>query len=114
MKLEVKQAFQAEMDAARQQLQSGDLAQAFIHLERAHVLGQRYVVPHVKVHWRMLRIGLERRSGAEVWGQAIRILLGAIGSAINAVPVGNTGGTNINLFARLPIEPELQRVLGDK
>lgn len=114
MRHQLKKAFEAEMAAAHQLLQSGSLDQAFVHLERAHVLGQRYVVPHVKTHWWMLRIGLQRRSARQVWGQAVRIVLGAIGSAINVVPVGNTGGTDINMFARLPIEPDLGKVLREK
>lgn len=44
-------------------------------------------------------------------GQVLRILLGAIGSAIGVVPVGNTGGTNISMFQRLPVSPELQAII---
>ena len=61
----------------------------------------------------MLRIGLQRRSAAEIWGQIVRILLGAVGSAVDIVPSGNTGGTNINMFKRLPIAPELQASIGN-
>jgi hypothetical protein len=59
----------------------------------------------------MLKIGLKRRSLQEVSGQAARILLGALGSAVGVVPVGNTGGTNISMFKRLPIDRDLQDLL---
>ena len=44
-------------------------------------------------------------------GQTVRILLGILGSAVGIVPVGNTGGTDISMFKRMPIEPELQNII---
>ena len=107
MKTELMTAFEAEMAAAERLIQAGRLDCAMRHLERAHVLGQNYVMPHVSSHWTMFRIALKRRSLAEGWGQAVRIVLGALGSAIGIVPKGNTGGTDISMFARLPIDHEL-------
>jgi hypothetical protein len=106
--------FHSEIMEAKRLMSSGSLDDAFMHLERAHVLGQRHVVPHVQAHWLMLRIGLSRRSFAEVLGQSIRIVLGALGSAIGVVPTGNTGGTNVSMFKRLPIDPELEKLLDEK
>jgi len=111
MKNELKVAFYAEMKVATDLYRHGMLEQAFGHLETAHVLGQRHVVPHVVTHWWMLKIGLKRRSAPEVAGQAVRILLGALGSAVGVVPVGNTGGTNISMFKRLPIDASLRRLI---
>ena len=110
----LEERFSSEIAEAQRLLKSGSLDEAFAHLESAHVLGQRYIVPHIQTHWLMLRIGLSRRSIAEVSGQAARIVLGALGSAINVVPTGNTGGTNISMFKRLPIDPELERVLDEQ
>lgn len=110
----LEKRFSSEIAQARRLLQMGNVDEAFEHLERAHVLGQRYIVPHIQSHWLMLRIGLSRRSVAEVAGQAVRIVLGALGSAINVVPTGNTGGTNISMFKRLPIDPELEKVLNER
>ena len=106
--------FHSEIMEAKRLMGSGSLEEAFTHLERAHVLGQRYVVPHVQAHWLMLKIGLSRRSITEVFGQAVRILLGALGSVIGVVPTGNTGGTNVSMFKRLPIDPELEKLLCEK
>ena len=104
-------AFAAAIAAARRCLAQGapDAAQA--HLERAHVLGQRQVRPHVLSHWLMLRVALQRRRGLAALGQAVRIVLGAAGSAVGVVPVGNTGGSDIGMFRRLPVAPELQALI---
>lgn len=105
----LKKAFDAEIAAARHLYQKGQLSRAFAHLETAHVLGQHYVMPHIQSHWLMLKIGWRRRSAGEVIGQAVRILLGALGSVVGVVPTGNTGGTNISMFKRLPIAPAIAR-----
>ena len=110
----LKRAFELEMAGAQRLYQKGRLSQAFRHLETAHVLGQRHVVPHVRSHWLMLKIGLRRRSASEVVGQALRIVLGALGSAVGVVPIGNTGGTDISMFKRLPIASDIARVLAEK
>ncbi len=111
MQMVVKTHFEAEMTLAWQHLHAGDLVQAMRHAEQAHVLGQLHVRPHVRSHWLMLRIGMKRRSAREVIGQLIRIGLGALGSAVGIVPVGNTGGTNIGMFRRLPVDARLAEIL---
>ena len=85
----------------------GNHAAAFTHLERAHVLGQERVQPHVRSHWLMLKLELGRRRPLAALGQAVRIVFAALGSAIGVVPTGNTGGTNVSMFRRMPIDPEL-------
>lgn len=111
MNLFQRSAFCAERDRARALMKSGDLDAAFVHLERAHVIGQADVVPHVTTHWLMLRVELRRCRLAALCGQALRIVLGATGSAVGIVPSGNTGGTNVSLFRRMPIERELQSII---
>jgi hypothetical protein len=115
MKEKLRRSFDAEMTAAMHCHAKGELANAIRHLERAHVLGQRHVLPHVRTHYWMLRLGCERASGAgvlvEAWGQFWRIVLGAVGSALGIVPSGNTGATNVGMFKKLPIDPELARIL---
>lgn len=106
-----RQAFQQELTRARELMRAGSYDAAFPHLERAHVLGQLYVWPHVLTHWLMLRVEVQRRAPLAVFGQAVRIVLGALGSAVGKVPVGNTGGSNVNMFAPMPIAPELQQLL---
>jgi hypothetical protein len=105
------EALEKEFTLARALMRQGEHDQAFVHLERAHVLGQRHAVPHVLSHWLMLRVALHRRDPAAVLGQAARIVLGAVGSLVGSVPTGNTGGTNISMFKRLPIEPGLLEIM---
>lgn len=111
MKTALKQAFDAEMAEATRHYHNKEFNQAFKHLEVAHVLGQRYVIPHTVSHWWMLKIAFKRRSVAEVMGQAVRIVLGILGSAVGIVPTGNTGGTNISMFKKLPIAPDLRKLV---
>jgi hypothetical protein len=110
----LRRAFEGEMSAARGFERQGLYEEAFRHLERAHVLGQRHVVPHTRSHWRMFLIGVRRRDLSATWGQAIRMVLGAVGSAVGRVPSGNTGGTNISMFRELPIDPELAALLEER
>jgi hypothetical protein len=111
MNPELRAAYNAEMTLAIDLYEAGELAKAFQHLEVAHVLGQQYVAPHVATHYWMLKIGLKRRCGREVGGQIIRMVLGALGSAVGMVPVGNTGGTNISMFKRLPVDPGIRNLI---
>jgi hypothetical protein len=103
-----KAAFDDAVAQARAALAGNELALAQTHLERAHVLGQAHVWPHVLSHWLMLRVAFQRAQWAAVLGQAVRIGLGAAGSAVGVVPTGNTGGSDIGMFRRLPVAPELQ------
>ncbi|WP_164931913.1 DUF3703 domain-containing protein [Janthinobacterium sp. 17J80-10] len=111
MDQKLKDAFEIEMAKAFWHLEQGALALAFFHAELAHILGQKYVMLHVRTHWLMLRVGLARRATRDVAGQIARIMLGAIGSAIGLVPVGNAGGSNISMFQRLPVDPTLSEII---
>jgi hypothetical protein len=111
MNLELKKAIETEMAIARKSYRDDELTTSMKHLEVAHVLGQRYAIPHIVSHWWMLKIGLKEGSMAKIAGQAIRIVLGAIGSTVGTLPVGNTGGTNISMFKRLPIDPAIRHLV---
>lgn len=104
-------AFDNEIALAKELIAEGELEASFSHLERAHVIGQAFVVPHATSHWLMLRVEFRRRRFVAVFGQIIRIVLGVLGSAVGVVPVGNTGGTDISMFKRMPVEPELQNII---
>jgi hypothetical protein len=104
-------AFESEISTAKQFIAGGELEKGFAHLERAHVIGQAFVVPHVKSHWLMLQVELRRKRPAAAFGQIVRIVLGMLGSAVGVVPVGNTGGSDVSMFKRMPIAPELQDII---
>jgi hypothetical protein len=107
----LKAAFDAEMQSARRTLANGSLSEAFSHLERAHVLGQWYVMTHATTHVYMLCIGWRRRDLREILGQLLRIPGGMLGSAIGRVPRGNTGGANVSATRPLPIPQDLRDIL---
>lgn len=107
----LREAFNSEMVRALTLIDAGDIDGGFAHLERAHVLGQAYVIPHARTHWYMLRVEMKRGRPVAVIGQAVRIVFGALGSAVGVVPTGNTGGSNVNMFRRMPIDPDLQKLI---
>jgi hypothetical protein len=110
-----RDALHDELRAARALLRERRHDAAFAHLERAHVLGQAFVRPHVTAHWLMLIVALRRGEPLAAGGQVIRILLGALGSAVGSVPTGNTGGSNVSMFRRMPIDPDVARIMrGDE
>jgi hypothetical protein len=105
-------AFDNEIARAEEFIARGELETGFAHIERAHVIGQAFVVPHARAHWLMLKVECRRRRPVAAFGQVVRIVLGAVGSAVGVVPVGNTGGSDVGMFKRMPIEPELQKIIG--
>ena len=101
---------QRELDLAVCHEARGEFSSAFVHLERAHVLGQASTVEHVRVHWAMFRWALRQRVPTEAIGQAWR-MAGALLKTWLWVPVGNTGGAGVSGFRPMPIPHELQRQL---
>ncbi len=101
----------AELDRAWQAWHSGERADSFRHLERAHVLGQPSTYQHVRVHVHMLAWGLRNRSPREVAGQLLRIVGAATKTPFGLVPSGNTGGANVSPVKPLPIAPDLARTI---
>jgi hypothetical protein len=81
----------------------GDRAQAFRHLERAHILGQASTLQHMRAHWHMFIWGLRSRALRETLGQMLRMVGAATKTIIGLVPAGNTGGTNVSPFKSLPL-----------
>ena len=107
-------ACEAAMSQARRYRAAGDEKNAFAALERAHVLGQLDFVPHLRVHWQMLRVGWSAGDRREVAGQLMRIALVPVGHLIGRLPVGNTGGANVSAFKPMVISPELERLIEER
>lgn len=84
----------------------GENDRAFNHLENAHVLGQESTYWHVKVHFLMFVWSIRNRNAKEFFGQILRIVGALTKTAIGLVPIGNTGGSNISPFKKLPLKPE--------
>lgn len=89
----------------------GDLKAAWQLLERAHVIGQAWVMPHLRSHWEMLRLGWLLRDGREIVGQILRLGLVVPGTWLGRLPLGNTGGSNVNPFRPMPLPDDLRELL---
>ncbi|UTW04155.1 DUF3703 domain-containing protein [Amphritea atlantica] len=98
---------EAELAEAKRARLVGETQKEFSHLERAHVLGQESTYWHVKVHVLMLVWAMRNRSAREVSGQIFRIFGAASKTVFGLVPQGNTGGSNVSPFKKMPIKPEL-------
>jgi hypothetical protein len=108
------EAFEAAMAEAARHRAAGDAKSAFAALERAHVLGQLDFVPHVRVHWQMLRAGWSAGDRREVAGQLMRIALVPVGHLVGRLPAGNTGGANVSAFTPMAIPPELAGLIEER
>ncbi len=106
----IRDAFEREWSLAGAARDAGDLATAFHHLERAHILGQRSTRLHVRSHIGMLGIAWRRRDAREITGQLTRIVAAALFSRL-WVPVGNTGGANVTATRPMPVPSDLQAIL---
>lgn len=107
----VKAAFAKEITDARFAEENGDLALAKRHLERAHILGQRWFPAHVKTHFHMRRLALKMSDAKEARGQLVRLIGAAPFHIAGWVPVGNTGGANVSPTLPMPIPSDLQSYL---
>jgi hypothetical protein len=106
----IRRAYESELDAAAAAIDAGNVDQAFHHLERAHILGQRHTGRHVRTHWLMLKLGASVGAWREVAGQLSRILAAAVFSRI-WVPAGNSGRANVSALKPMPIPEDLRSLV---
>ena len=106
----LKPYFNAELVKYRTEFSKGNLKGAWNHLERAHIIGQKYPYAHTYVHWKMLQFGFKIKSSKEILGQIPRLLVGGVKSFVGKIPVGNPGGANVPPLKPFPIEKELQDI----
>jgi len=107
----VRKAYRREMAAARSNWRAGDIDAAFRALERAHILGQRYFLPHLETHAWMLRVGVKRMDGREIRGQLLRLAAVVPGFLSGWVPKGNTGGADVSPLRPMEIPADVEPVL---
>lgn len=106
----IRHAYDAELQAARAATAAGQVDVAFHHLERAHILGQRWTLAHVQTHWLMLRLGAAAGDRREVIGQAKRIVAAALFSRV-WVPLGNIGRAHVSALKPMPIPADLHALM---
>lgn len=102
--------FELELEKYRQEFKNGNFTLAWNHLERAHIIGQKYPFEHSYVHWKMLQFGIHIKSAKEIFGQIPRLIFGGVKSFVGKIPVGNPGGSNVPPLKPFPINPELQEI----
>ena len=107
-------AYDAALSEAERLMAAANPAAAMAMLERAHVLGQREIGPHLRVHLLMLRAAWALRDGRELRGQLLRLALTPIGHLSGRLPLGNTGASNVSPFEPMALPPELERLLRDE
>ena len=95
--------FKKELEMYRAAFNSNNLPQAWLHLERAHILGQRYPLEHSYVHLKMMQFGFKIKNTKEILGQIPRLIFGGVKSFVGKVPVGNPGGANVPPLKPFPI-----------
>ena len=112
MNQKLYQCFKTELGQANTSINIGDFQRCWYHLERAHILGQPYPIPHSVVHWKMLCFGFKVKNYREVVGQLPRLIFGGIKSLVGTVPIGNTGGANVPALKPMDIPPDLKLIIG--
>jgi hypothetical protein len=110
MNSELKKYYRDELSAAANFEALCDYSTAFKHLERAHILSQRFTLAHAATHLRILRLGWRTRDIRETVGQITRTVAALLFSKI-WVPVGNTGRANVSALQPMPIPEDLADVL---
>ena len=103
----MKAIFEGEMTAYREARVLGEIGVAWHHLERAHIVSQPYLGPHLASHWAMLGFAFGQRDWREVVGQIVRLALAPLGALTGRIPIGNTGRSNVSAFKPMPIDDDL-------
>ena len=106
----LKPYYNVELEKYGDEYLKGNLETAWHHLERAHIIGQKYPYAHTFVHWKMLQFGFKIKSSKEIFGQIPRLIFGGVKSFVGKIPVGNPGGANVPPLKPFPIEKDLQDV----
>lgn len=103
MRRAVKEVYTRELALAGQARQRRDFDRAVSHLERAHILGQRYLFAHFYTHVLLFAVARQRGQLREMAGQIIRLIAVVPGYLSGWVPKGNTGSANVS--ALQPMTP---------
>lgn len=102
--------FQQELERYRTALVLRQSKVAWEHLERAHIIGQRYPGAHSYVHFKMLVFGFRTKNTKEIVGQLPRLMFGGVKSFVGMVPEGNPGGAHVPALQAFPIPEDLQEI----
>jgi hypothetical protein len=110
----IRSALEGEIGAYRLARRKGDIASAWIALERSHILSQQQLWAHVRIHALMLKLAIQTHDWREVSGQMLRLALAPLGNLTGRLPKGNTGRSNVSAFGSMPIPADLRSVLSER
>jgi hypothetical protein len=100
-------AYQHEIAMMKSALLARDEKAALRHVVRAHILGQRYLIPHLTSHAWMMRMAWKRGDTVDAMGQLRRLLFTFPAWLIGWVPVGNPGLTSVSPLRPVPMSQDL-------
>jgi hypothetical protein len=92
-------------------LSPADLAQRWLLLEAAHVVGQTRLRSHLRTHGLMLALAWRSRDGKEIGGQLLRLLLVPVGHSLGRLPLGNPGRSNVSALRPMPVREDIAAVI---
>lgn len=110
MNKELLDQFEREVVNFQSALDQRDHEKCFYYLGRAHVLSQKSVRQHLKVHWMMFKYSVNRKDFNEVGGQVLRLLVTIPGHLFGKVPVGNIGWATVRLTETMPVPEDLKHI----
>ncbi|HRE76815.1 MAG TPA: DUF3703 domain-containing protein [Flavobacterium sp.] len=102
--------YRKELENYQTEYSKGNLKKAWRHLERAHIIGQKYPFAHCYVHWKMMQYAFKVKNTNEIIGQIPRLFLGGIFSFLGKVPLGNPGGANVPPLKPFPIDQDIEEI----
>jgi hypothetical protein len=103
--------FEAQLQKSARAVSAKNFDEAWSALEKAHVLGQAKMIPHLRVHWLMLVLALRTYAPREALGQLLRLSLVIPGTFLKRLPAGNTGRAGVSALQPMEVEEELRRFL---
>lgn len=106
----LKPFFKKEMDLYQMEYETKNYESAWHHLERAHIIGQKYPYVHSLVHWKMLQFGIRTKNSKEIIGQIPRLIFGGVKSFVGTIPIGNPGGANVRPLKPFPIALDVKEI----
>lgn len=110
MNTDLKRYFKNEINQFKNASAREDHVSCFFHLGRAHILSQKSVVLHLKVHLIMLRYSFKRKDAVEFFGQILRLFVTIPGHLFGKVPVGNIGWSTVGLTEQMPVPEDLKKI----
>ena len=104
---------EVEMTAYRTARREQHWDKAWTALERAHILSQSFLGPHLGNHWEMFAFATAQRDTREVVGQIMRLALAPLGALTGRNPIGTIGRATVSEFKPMPIPDDLRQATAD-